>query len=135
MKNSSTKYLKMYKLIVIHSNGNWVSSDFCLLKSMMLHKKIADVHCRIAYYNHRGEKVAQFFQQPGIIATSIDEVSTTTRPLVRNIRKLPNEIKKLMDFLPHQQARLPFSISLILFLDKTCHSHVTVILYRYVSIS
>ncbi|KAG6437600.1 hypothetical protein SASPL_102519 [Salvia splendens] len=36
----------------------------------------------IAYYNHRGEKVAQFFQQPGIIATSIDEVSTTTRPLI-----------------------------------------------------
>ncbi|XP_042046486.1 K(+) efflux antiporter 2, chloroplastic-like [Salvia splendens] len=57
----------------------------------------------IAYYNHRGEKVAQFFQQPGIIATSIDEVSTTTRPLVRNLRKLPNEIKKLMDFLPHQE--------------------------------
>ncbi|XP_057805572.1 K(+) efflux antiporter 2, chloroplastic-like [Salvia miltiorrhiza] len=57
----------------------------------------------IAYYNHRGEKIAQFFQQPDISTTSIGEVSTTTRPLVRNIRNLPNKLKKLMELLPHQE--------------------------------
>ncbi|KAG8363331.1 hypothetical protein BUALT_Bualt19G0011300 [Buddleja alternifolia] len=36
----------------------------------------------IAFYVKRGEKVAQFFQQPDIITTSIDEVSTTAKPLI-----------------------------------------------------
>ncbi|KAH6767421.1 K+ efflux antiporter 2 [Perilla frutescens var. hirtella] len=57
----------------------------------------------IAYYVNRGEKVAQFFQHPDIITTRVGEVSTTRRPLVRNIRNLPKKIKKLMEMLPHQE--------------------------------
>ncbi|KAL8554311.1 hypothetical protein ACS0TY_002482 [Phlomoides rotata] len=57
----------------------------------------------IAYYAKWGEQVTQLFQQPDIITTSMDEVSTTTRPLVRNIRKLPQKIKKLMEMLPQQE--------------------------------
>ncbi|KAI3444579.1 hypothetical protein Pfo_001244 [Paulownia fortunei] len=57
----------------------------------------------IAFYVNRGERFDQLFQQPDIITTSIDEVSTTAKPLVRQIRKLPMQVKKLMEMLPHQE--------------------------------
>ncbi|KZV21821.1 Glutathione-regulated potassium-efflux system protein kefB [Dorcoceras hygrometricum] len=60
----------------------------------------------IALYINRGEKISQLFQQPDIMTTSIDEVSTTTKPLVRKLRKLPQKMKKLMEMLPHQEAWL-----------------------------
>lgn len=103
----------MYMFIVAHSNGNWDSSDFCLLESMTIYKYITDIPDRISYYNLRGEKIAQIFQQPDITTTSTGDVSTTTGTFVRNIRKLPNKIKKLMELLPHQEARLTYlSLSL-----------------------
>ncbi|KAK6162395.1 hypothetical protein DH2020_002236 [Rehmannia glutinosa] len=36
----------------------------------------------VAFYVNRGERFAQLYQQPEIITTSIDEVSTTAKPLV-----------------------------------------------------
>ncbi|KAJ8565378.1 hypothetical protein K7X08_007954 [Anisodus acutangulus] len=57
----------------------------------------------IAFYASRSERISQWFQQPDIITTSIDEVSTNARPLVRQIRKLPNKLKRLMERLPHQE--------------------------------
>ncbi|KAL6499294.1 K(+) efflux antiporter 2, chloroplastic [Orobanche hederae] len=58
----------------------------------------------IYFYVKRGERFHQLFQQPDIITTSIDEVSTTAKPLVRQIRKLPAKMKKLMEMLPHQEV-------------------------------
>ncbi|CAN4125706.1 unnamed protein product [Withania somnifera] len=57
----------------------------------------------IAFYVNRSERIFRSFQQPDIITTSIDEVSTNARPLVRQIRKLPKKLKKLMEMLPHQE--------------------------------
>ncbi|XP_055817326.1 K(+) efflux antiporter 2, chloroplastic [Solanum dulcamara] len=57
----------------------------------------------IAFYANRSERISQSFQQPDIITTSIDEVSTNARPLVRQIRKLPKKLKTLMEMLPHQE--------------------------------
>lgn len=57
----------------------------------------------IAFYINRGEKISQLFQQPDIMTTSIDEVSTTAKPLVRKLRNLPQKMKKLMEMLPHQE--------------------------------
>lgn len=57
----------------------------------------------IAFYVNRSERISQSFQQPDIITTSIDEVSTNARPLVRQIRKLPKKLKTLMEMLPHQE--------------------------------
>ncbi|KAJ8573235.1 hypothetical protein K7X08_009746 [Anisodus acutangulus] len=57
----------------------------------------------IAFYVSRSERIFQSFQQPDIITTSIDEVSTNARPLVRQIRKLPKKLKTLMEMLPHQE--------------------------------
>ncbi|KAL0428901.1 UNVERIFIED_CONTAM: K(+) efflux antiporter 2, chloroplastic [Sesamum radiatum] len=36
----------------------------------------------VAFYVKRGERIGRLFQQPDIITTSIDEVSTTTKPLI-----------------------------------------------------
>ncbi|KAG8391802.1 hypothetical protein BUALT_Bualt01G0224800 [Buddleja alternifolia] len=36
----------------------------------------------IAFYVKRGERFGQLFQQPDIVTTSIDEVSTSTKPLI-----------------------------------------------------
>ncbi|KAL8114201.1 hypothetical protein AgCh_021166 [Apium graveolens] len=57
----------------------------------------------VAFYATRNERVSQIFQQTDIMSTSIDEVSTNTKPLIRQLRKLPKKIKKLMDKLPHQE--------------------------------
>ncbi|VFR03669.1 unnamed protein product [Cuscuta campestris] len=56
-----------------------------------------------SFYINRAEQIAKLFQQPDIITTSIDEVSTNTKPLVRQIKKLPYKIKKLINKLPHQE--------------------------------
>ncbi|KAL3618654.1 K(+) efflux antiporter 2, chloroplastic [Castilleja foliolosa] len=57
-----------------------------------------------AFYVNGGEKFRQLYQQPDIITSSIDEVSTTAKPLVRQIRKLPAKMKKLMEMIPHQEV-------------------------------
>nr|GMD34760.1 K(+) efflux antiporter 2, chloroplastic [Ipomoea batatas] len=58
----------------------------------------------IFFYINRAEQISKLFQQPDAITTSIDEVSINTKPLVRQIKKLPLKIKKLMDKLPHQEV-------------------------------
>ncbi|GJX26399.1 K(+) efflux antiporter 2, chloroplastic-like protein [Tanacetum coccineum] len=55
-----------------------------------------------AFYAKRDERVSQLFQQPDI-TTSIDEVSSNAKPLVKQIRKIPKRIKKLIDMIPHQE--------------------------------
>ncbi|XP_058187462.1 K(+) efflux antiporter 2, chloroplastic-like isoform X2 [Rhododendron vialii] len=58
----------------------------------------------MAFYVDRGERISQLFLQADIITTSIDEVSSNAQPLVRQIRKLPNRARKLMEMVPHQEV-------------------------------
>lgn len=62
---------------------------------------------RRAFFFIRAEKSSQLFQQPGITTTSIEEVTSTAKPIVREIRKLPQRIKKLIELLPHQEVLVP----------------------------
>nr|XP_043629489.1 K(+) efflux antiporter 2, chloroplastic-like [Erigeron canadensis]XP_043629491.1 K(+) efflux antiporter 2, chloroplastic-like [Erigeron canadensis] len=55
------------------------------------------------FYAKRDERIPQLFQQPDIITTSIDEVSSNAKPLVKQIRKLPKRVKKLIEMIPHQE--------------------------------
>ena len=64
----------------------------------------AEIDCRAMIYINRGERIKQLYQQPDIITTGVDEVSTTAKPLVREIKKLPTKLKKLMEMIPHQEA-------------------------------
>ncbi|KAI8024694.1 hypothetical protein LOK49_LG02G00446 [Camellia lanceoleosa] len=57
----------------------------------------------ITFYFSRAERINQLFLQPDIITTSIDEVSSNTKPLIRQIWKLPKRVKKLMEMIPHQE--------------------------------
>ncbi|KAL1818573.1 hypothetical protein ACET3Z_013442 [Daucus carota] len=57
----------------------------------------------VAYYANRSERLNKLFQQPYIISTSIDEITLKAEPVVRQIRKLPKKMKKLLDKLPHQE--------------------------------
>ncbi|KAJ4824880.1 K(+) efflux antiporter 2, chloroplastic [Turnera subulata] len=57
----------------------------------------------LAFYANRVERSAQTIQQPDIITTSIEEVSSTAKPLIRHIKKLPKRIEKLVAMLPHQE--------------------------------
>ncbi|KAG6427129.1 hypothetical protein SASPL_111369 [Salvia splendens] len=42
----------------------------------------AEIDCRAIIYVNRGERIKQLYQQPDIITTGIDEVSTTAKPLI-----------------------------------------------------
>ncbi|KAG2575782.1 hypothetical protein PVAP13_7KG371300 [Panicum virgatum] len=50
-----------------------------------------------------GAEKSQLFQQQGI-TTSIGEVTSTTKPIVREIRQIPQRMKKLIELLPHQEV-------------------------------
>ena len=43
-------------------------------------------------------------QQPDVITTSIEEVSSNAKPLIRQIQKFPKRLKKLVAMLPHQEV-------------------------------
>ncbi|KAJ3689298.1 hypothetical protein LUZ61_018462 [Rhynchospora tenuis] len=53
---------------------------------------------------NRAEKNAQFISQPDIV-TGIEEVTSTTGPVVKAIRKFPKRIKKLIEQIPHQELK------------------------------
>ncbi|XP_047322296.1 K(+) efflux antiporter 2, chloroplastic-like [Impatiens glandulifera] len=57
----------------------------------------------VAFYMKRADSINQLFQQPDVITSSIDEVSTTSERFVYQVQKLPNRIKKLMKMIPHQE--------------------------------
>ncbi|GLT79607.1 hypothetical protein SLA2020_510900 [Shorea laevis] len=56
-----------------------------------------------AFYANRAERTSQLLQQPDVISTSIEEVSSNTKPLIRQIHKLPKRIRKLLAMLPQQE--------------------------------
>ncbi|KAJ4778264.1 Glutathione-regulated potassium-efflux system protein kefC [Rhynchospora pubera] len=53
---------------------------------------------------NRAEKNAQFISQPDIV-TGIEEVTSTTGPVVKAIRKFPKRIKRLIEQIPHQELK------------------------------
>ncbi|KAL7593530.1 hypothetical protein Lser_V15G31631 [Lactuca serriola] len=68
-----------------------------------------------ALYAKQEKRIGKLFQQPDIITTTIDQqpdfitstiddVSSKAQPLVRQIRKLPEKVKKLIELLPHQEV-------------------------------
>ncbi|XP_021279518.1 K(+) efflux antiporter 2, chloroplastic-like [Herrania umbratica] len=57
----------------------------------------------VAFYANRAERSAQLLQQPDVITTSIEEVSSNAKPLIRQIQKFPKRLKKLVAMLPHQE--------------------------------
>ncbi|KAF3441316.1 hypothetical protein FNV43_RR15229 [Rhamnella rubrinervis] len=58
----------------------------------------------LTFYANRAERNSLLLQQPDVITTSIEEVSSSARPVVRQLQKLPKKIKKLIAMLPHQEV-------------------------------
>ncbi|KAK4268775.1 hypothetical protein QN277_022016 [Acacia crassicarpa] len=58
----------------------------------------------VAFYTSRGDRSSQLFQQPEVIASSIEEVSSSEKPVVRQLQKLPKRIKKIIASLPQQEV-------------------------------
>lgn len=57
----------------------------------------------VTFYANRIERNSQLLQQSDVITTSIEEVSSSAKPMIRQIRKLPRRIKKLISMIPHQE--------------------------------
>ncbi|KAF5938719.1 hypothetical protein HYC85_022978 [Camellia sinensis] len=57
-------------------------------------KIVLVLELRIAFYTNRVERINQLFLQPDIITAGIDEVSSNTKPLIRQIRKLPKRVNE-----------------------------------------
>ncbi|KAL5167010.1 K(+) efflux antiporter 2, chloroplastic [Glycine soja] len=58
----------------------------------------------VAFYSNRVERNAQLLPQADVIMTSVEEVSSSAKPLVRQLQKLPKKIKKIIASLPHQEV-------------------------------
>lgn len=63
---------------------------------------------RVSFYANRTESSAQLLQPPELISTSIEagieEVSSSAKPLIQQLRKLPKRIKKLIAVFPPEEA-------------------------------
>ncbi|XP_074263294.1 K(+) efflux antiporter 2, chloroplastic-like [Silene latifolia] len=57
----------------------------------------------VTYYSNRGEKAGLLLQQPDAITTSVEEIQSNAKPLIRQIRKLPKTLKMLIEKIPHQE--------------------------------
>ncbi|KDO86082.1 hypothetical protein CISIN_1g000965mg [Citrus sinensis] len=57
----------------------------------------------VAFYANQAERSSLQLQQPDVITTSIEEASSNAKPLIREVKKLPKRIKKLLDMLPEQE--------------------------------
>ncbi|CAI8607243.1 unnamed protein product [Vicia faba] len=58
----------------------------------------------VAFFSNRAERSSQLLQQPEVIVTTVEEVSSNARPLVRQLQELPNRIKKVIASLPDQEV-------------------------------
>ncbi|XP_027353500.1 K(+) efflux antiporter 2, chloroplastic-like [Abrus precatorius] len=58
----------------------------------------------VALYANRAYKNSQLLPQADVIVTSVEEVSSSAKPLVRKLHKLPKKIKKIIASLPHQEV-------------------------------
>jgi hypothetical protein len=63
-----------------------------------------DFYFRATFYSNRAERSSQLLQQPEVITTTVEEVSSSARPLVRQLKELPNRIKKVIASLPDQEV-------------------------------
>ncbi|KAH9604106.1 hypothetical protein KSS87_010446 [Heliosperma pusillum] len=58
----------------------------------------------VTYFSNRGEKAGLLLQQPDAITTSVEEIQSNAKPLIRQIQKLPTTLKMLIEKIPHQEA-------------------------------
>ncbi|CAJ2657788.1 unnamed protein product [Trifolium pratense] len=58
----------------------------------------------VTFYSNRPERSSQLLQQPEVITATVEEVSSSARPLVRQLKELPNRIKKVIASLPDQEV-------------------------------
>ncbi|XP_028770388.1 K(+) efflux antiporter 2, chloroplastic [Neltuma alba] len=58
----------------------------------------------VAFYANRAERSSQLFQQPEVVGSSVEEVSSSAKPVVRQLQKLPKRIKKIIASLPQQEV-------------------------------
>ncbi|KAI3974351.1 hypothetical protein MKX01_031020 [Papaver californicum] len=52
---------------------------------------------------NRAERNFLLLQQPDVITMGIEEVSSNAKPFIREIKRFPKRVKKLIDMIPHQE--------------------------------
>ncbi|KAG7990363.1 hypothetical protein I3843_02G022500 [Carya illinoinensis] len=62
----------------------------------------------VTFYTNRAERNTQLLQPPDVVGTSveagIEEVSSSAKPLIRQLWKIPKRVKKLIAQLPHEEV-------------------------------
>ncbi|XP_047177362.1 K(+) efflux antiporter 2, chloroplastic-like [Vigna umbellata] len=58
----------------------------------------------VTFFANKVDRNAQLLPQADVIMTSVEEVSSSAKPLVRHLQKLPKKIKKIIASLPHQEV-------------------------------
>ncbi|XP_068484727.1 K(+) efflux antiporter 2, chloroplastic-like isoform X2 [Phaseolus vulgaris] len=58
----------------------------------------------VTFFANKVDRNAQLLPQADVIMISVEEVSSSAKPLVRYLHKLPKKIKKIIASLPHQEV-------------------------------
>ncbi|XP_026401286.1 K(+) efflux antiporter 2, chloroplastic-like [Papaver somniferum] len=56
------------------------------------------------FFLNRAERNSLLLQQPDVITMGIEEVSSNAKPFIREIKRFPKRVKKLIDMIPHQEV-------------------------------
>lgn len=59
---------------------------------------------RLAFYANQVERKSQWLQQPTVVTTTAEEISSRAKPVIQQIQKLPERITKLLAMLPQQEV-------------------------------
>lgn len=61
----------------------------------------------------RLERSSQVFQQPDVVS-GFEEVTSSAKPLARELKMFPKRVKKLIDQLPHQEVYGHYTHNIVL---------------------
>lgn len=74
------------------------------MKVLLFLQEVVEFYFRVSFYANKAERSAQLLQQPEVITTTVEEVSSSAKPLVRQLQELPKRIKKIIASLPDQEV-------------------------------
>ncbi|CAH8336836.1 unnamed protein product [Eruca vesicaria subsp. sativa] len=109
-KGSFNKSSRFFSASFFSSNADGTTTVFASLVNSVKQQwpklvfGVALLGAGLTLYSNGVGGSNQLLQQPDVINTSTEDVSSNKKLLIRQVQKLPKRIKKLLEMIPHQEV-------------------------------